>query len=37
MQIHLDHGAIPTITIDSSDEITNPNAAVKRLLDIANS
>jgi len=37
MQIHLDHGAIPTITIDSSDEITNPNSAVKRLLDIANS
>jgi hypothetical protein len=37
MQIHLDHGAIPTITIDSSDEIANPNAAVKRLLDIANS
>lgn len=37
MKIHLDHGAIPTVTIESSDEITNPNAAVKRLLDIANS
>jgi hypothetical protein len=37
MQIHLDHGAIPTITIDSSDEITNPNSAIKRLLDMANS
>jgi hypothetical protein len=37
MQIHLDHGAIPTITIDSSDEIDNPNPAVKRLIDIANS
>ncbi len=37
MQIHLDHGAIPTITIESSDEIANPNPAVKKLLDIANS
>ncbi len=37
MQIHLDHGAIPTITINSSEEITNPNAAIKRLLDMANS
>ena len=37
MQIHLDHGAIPTITIESADEITNPNPAVKRLMDIANS
>jgi hypothetical protein len=37
MQIHLDHGAIPTITINSADEITNPNAAVKRLFDMANS
>jgi hypothetical protein len=37
MQIHLDHGAIPTITIESADEITNPNSAIKRLMDIANS
>jgi hypothetical protein len=36
MQLHLDHGAMPTITIDSADEIINPNAAVKRMLEIAN-
>ena len=35
MQIHLDHSAIPTITISSADEIINPNPAVKRMLDIA--
>jgi len=35
MQIHLEHGAIPTITIRSADEITNPNTAVKKMLDIA--
>jgi hypothetical protein len=37
MQIHLDHGCIPTITIDSANEISNPNIAVKRLFDLANS
>lgn len=36
MQIHLDHGIIPTITIRSASEISNPNAAVKRMLEIAN-
>ena len=35
MNIHLEHGAIPTITIDSAEEITNPNSAVKKILDIA--
>ena len=35
MQIHLEHGAIPTITIRNADEILNPNPAVKRMLDIA--
>jgi len=35
MQIHLDHGAIPTITIRSAEDIVNPNPAVKRMLDIA--
>jgi hypothetical protein len=35
MQIHLEHGAIPTITIRNADEIINPNPAVKRMLDIA--
>ena len=37
MQIHLDHGAIPTVTIKSAKDISSPNAAVKRLLDLANS
>ncbi len=37
MQIHLEHGAIPTVTIESADEISNPNSAVKHLLDLANS
>jgi hypothetical protein len=37
MQIHLDHGCIPTITIHSANEISNPNRAVKRLIDLANS
>ena len=36
MQIHLDHGAVPTITIRSADEITNPNPAVKRMLELGN-
>jgi hypothetical protein len=35
MKIHLEHNAIPTITIRNEDEINNPNPAVKRILDIA--
>jgi hypothetical protein len=35
MQIHLEHGAIPTITIRSAEEIINPNPGVMRMLDIA--
>lgn len=35
MQIHLQHHAIPTITIRTGNDITNPNPAVKRMLDIA--
>jgi hypothetical protein len=37
IKIHLEHGAIPTITIESANEISNPNPVVKRLLDMANS
>jgi len=37
MNIHLEHGGIPTITIRSADEILNPNPAVKRIFEIANS
>ena len=36
MQLHLDHGAIPTVTIRSAEEISNPNPAVKRMLDLGN-
>ncbi len=35
MRIHEEHGAIPTITIESAEEITNPNRAVKRVLEAA--
>ncbi len=35
MQIFLEHGMIPTITIRSAEEITNPNPGVKRMIDIA--
>jgi hypothetical protein len=35
MQIHMEHGTIPTITIRSAEDIINPNPAVKRMLDIA--
>lgn len=36
MQLHIDHGAVPTITISSAEEISNPNPAVKKMIDIAN-
>lgn len=36
MKIHLEHGAIPALTITSAEEIINPNSAVKRMFDIAN-
>lgn len=35
MRIHLEHGAIPTITVRSAQDIINPNPAVKKLLDMA--
>lgn len=35
MRIHEEHGAIPTITVSSAKEITEPNPAVKRILDQA--
>lgn len=37
MQMQLEHGSIPTITIESLNEITNPNPAVRRMLELANS
>jgi hypothetical protein len=36
IQINIEHGSIPTITIDSANEISNPNATVGRLLNMAN-
>lgn len=35
MQMHLEHGAIPTVTIRSVREILRPNAAVRQMLDRA--
>jgi hypothetical protein len=35
MQIHLEHGGIPTITIQRVEEIKNPNEAVKRMMEMA--
>lgn len=35
MQIHLEHGAIPTVTIRSAREVLSPNPAVRRMLDRA--
>ena len=35
MRIHDDHGAIPTITIRSAEEILNPNPTMKRVLEKA--
>jgi hypothetical protein len=37
MQLQIEHGGIPTITIDSENDISNPNPAVRQLLEIANS
>jgi len=37
MRLHEEHGAIPTITIRSAEDIVQPNRAVKRLLDQARS
>jgi hypothetical protein len=36
-RIHEEHGALPTITIRSAKEITDPAPAVKRALDNARS
>jgi hypothetical protein len=37
MKMHLEHGAIPTVTIRSSKDIESPNPSVKQMLDIAGS
>ena len=33
MQMHIDWGAIPTITLDSAKELDSPNPALKKLLE----
>ena len=35
MKMHLEHGAIPTVTIRSVKEIESPNPSVKQMLDMA--
>jgi len=35
MKMHLEHGAIPTVTIRSAKDIESPNPSVKEMLDIA--
>jgi hypothetical protein len=35
MRMHLEHGAIPTVTIRSASDIDHPNAGVQRMLDLA--
>ena len=37
MKMHLEHGAIPTVTIRSAKDIESPNPAVKQMLDLAGS
>ena len=37
MKMHLEHGAIPTVTIRSAEEIESPNPSVKRMLNMAGS
>jgi hypothetical protein len=32
MRIHEEHGTVPTITIDTAEEILRPNPAVERAL-----
>ncbi|HUU27559.1 MAG TPA: DUF6259 domain-containing protein [archaeon] len=35
MKLHLDLGAVPTLTVDSAAEVENPNPAVKKILKLA--
>jgi len=36
MRLHREHGTLPTITVRSAEEITNPNPAVREAFDQAN-
>lgn len=35
MKMHIEHGAIPTVTIRSARDIASPNSAVREMLDLA--
>jgi hypothetical protein len=35
MDVHLQHGAIPTVTVGSAAEIADPNPAVARMIELA--
>ena len=35
MRMHIEHGAIPTVTIRSAEDIDRPNPSVRRMLDLA--
>jgi len=35
MRMHVEHGAIPTVTIRSAKDIDEPNPAVRQMLDLA--
>jgi len=35
MRMHLEHGAIPTVTIRSAREVLSPNTAVRQMLNRA--
>jgi hypothetical protein len=37
MQLQVEHGSIPTITIHSAEEIIKPNPAVKHMMELATS
>jgi hypothetical protein len=37
MKMHLEHGAVPTVTIRSAKDIESPNPSVKQMLDMAGS
>ena len=35
MQSHVDHGTMPTVTVQAAEEISNPNPAVARMIKLA--
>jgi hypothetical protein len=35
MNMHIEHGAIPTVTIRSASDIEDPNPAIQRMLELA--